>query len=63
MLVTAPNGAAARPEPRESAERLERLPSGSHFERLDELPGWTKLRGTEGQSVWVPSRDVFALNR
>jgi len=63
MLVISPNGAAARPEPRESAERLERLPSGARFERLDELPGWTKLSGPEGRAVWVPSRDVFALER
>lgn len=63
MLVTNPNGAAARPEPRESAERLERLPSGTRWKRLDELPDWTRLRGPEGRSVWVPSRDVFALER
>ncbi|MCA8979004.1 MAG: hypothetical protein KDC14_03175 [Planctomycetes bacterium] len=63
VLVTNPNGAAARPEPRESAERLERLPAGTHWKRLDELPGWTRLRGPDGRSVWVPSRDVFALER
>jgi hypothetical protein len=63
MLVTSPNGAAARPEPRESAERLERLPAGSRYQRLDETPDWTKLRGPEGRAVWVPSRDVFALER
>lgn len=63
VLVTNPNGAAARSEPRESAERLERLPSGTHWKRLDELPDWTRLRGPDGRSVWVPSRDVFELER
>lgn len=63
VLVISPSGAAARSEPRDSSERLERLPAGERFERLDELPDWTKLLGPEGRAVWVPSRDVFALER
>lgn len=61
VIVIAPGGAPARPEPRDSAGRFERLPSGSEWERLDALPGWTKLAGPEGRDVWVPSDDLFAL--
>ena len=63
LLVTAPGGAAARAEPRDTAERLERLPAGSYWRRLDALPGWVKLAGPDGREAWAPEGDLFALDR
>ena len=62
VVVVAESGAAARSEPRDSAERLERLESGTQWERVDALPDWTKLRGPGGRILWVPSADIFALD-
>ena len=62
VVVVAPGGVAARSEPRDSAERLERLESGTQLERIDALPDWAKLRGPEGRVLWVPSASIFALD-
>lgn len=63
LLVIAPKGSALRSEPRHDAEVLARPAAGEILLRIDELPGWVRVRGEAGERPWVRSEDVFALRR
>jgi tetratricopeptide (TPR) repeat protein len=59
-LVCAREGAPLRSEPREAAATIARLAPASEVERVDELPGW--LRVKDGASVgWIESADAIAI--
>lgn len=61
VMIVASDGAAARSEPRGDAKQIERIAVGTEVERLDRLPGWVKVRTTEGNEAWVRERAVFEL--
>lgn len=63
LLVVAPKGSALRSEPRNDAEVVARPAAGEILLRVDELPGWVRVRGDAGERPWVRAEDVFALRR
>jgi hypothetical protein len=63
LLVVRAEPAPVHSEPREGAAAIAEAASGSEVERLDELPGWTKVRLEGGTEGWVDGEAVFALRR
>ena len=61
-FVVEPAGAALRSEPREAGTVVGRLEPGSQAIRIDELPGWVRLRMDDGTQGWVASGEVLSLS-
>ncbi len=59
-MVIDPDGARTRSAPSADAERLGSLPPGAIVEYVDELPGWTKVKG-DGEERWVEASKLFDL--
>ena len=57
------HGVEAHSEPRSDATVVGNASAGDEVERLDELPGWTKIELPGGSSGWIASRAAFALRR
>jgi SH3-like domain-containing protein len=62
-LVVEPGGVALRSEPREDLAAIDRLQPGVEVERVDQLPGWTRVATAGGTRGWLPDDAVFALRR
>lgn len=60
-FVVEPSGAALRSEPRESGTVVERLDAGAQAARIDELPGWVRLRTANGAQGWAAADEVVDL--
>ncbi len=61
VFVTQPEGAALLSEPREAAALIGRLPPASEAERLDALPGWTRVVTPEGTRGWIRADSCVEL--
>lgn len=57
------HGVEAHSEPRSDATVIGNASAGDEVERLDELPGWTKIELPGGSAGWIESRAAFALRR
>jgi len=62
-LVVEEGKSLVRSEPRTDAAVVAEAAAGDEVERLDSLPGWTKVRVSDGNEGWVEEREVFALER
>ncbi len=62
-LVVEEGKALVRSEPRTDAAVVAEAAAGNEVEALDSLPGWTKVRDSNGNEGWVEARAVFALER
>ena len=61
-FVIEPAGAALRSEPQESGTVVGRLDSGTQAVRLDELPGWVRLRASDGTQGWAAAQELLRLD-
>jgi hypothetical protein len=59
----ASHGVEVHSEPRADATVIANANAGDEAERLDELPGWTKIELPGGSSGWIESRAAFPLRR
>jgi hypothetical protein len=59
----ASHGVEVHSEPRADATVIANVSAGDEAERLDELPGWTKIELPGGSPGWIESRAAFALRR
>ncbi len=50
-------------EPRADLPPIGEVAAGEEVERIDALPGWTRVRTRAGLRGWVPEEAVFALER
>lgn len=62
LLVVEKDKALVRSEPRKDAAVVGEAAAGERVERLDTLLDWTKVE-VDGATGWVPSAQVFALER
>lgn len=62
-LVVEENKSLVRSEPRNDAAVVAEAAAGDEVDRLDALPGWTKVRVSDGNEGWVEEGEVFALER
>jgi len=62
-LVVEEGQALVRSEPRTDAAVLAEAAAGDDVDMLDSLPGWTKVRISDGNEGWVETGEVFALER
>jgi len=63
VIEASEHGADVRSEPRPDAVAVGNAAAGSEVERLDELPGWTKIALPGDASGWIESRAAFPLRR
>jgi tetratricopeptide (TPR) repeat protein len=63
LLVIAEPKVSLHSEPRASAAVVGDAELGLEVERLDELPGWVKVRRPGGLEGWTVAEGVFALRR
>jgi tetratricopeptide (TPR) repeat protein len=61
-FVIQPEGAALNSEPRENAALIGRLAPAKVVERIDHLPGWVRVRSSNGELGWVREDAVLALD-
>lgn len=61
VMVVAESGVTLRSEPKPDLPALEHAPPGEVLERIDELPGWTRVETSAGRRGWLPATDVQAL--
>jgi len=62
-LVVEEGKALVRSEPRTEAAVVAEAAAGGEVEMLDSLPGWTKVRISDGNEGWVETGEAFALER
>lgn len=60
-FVVQPEGAALNSEPREGAALIGRLAPAGIVERIDQLPGWVRVRSAADELGWVREDAVLAL--
>jgi hypothetical protein len=53
VFVIQPEGAALYSEPRAQAAVIGRVAPASQPERVDELPGWVRVRSSDGDVGWI----------
>lgn len=62
-IVVEESKALVRSEPRNDAAVVGEAALGAEVEMVDALPGWTKIRLSDGEEGWVGERAVFSLLR
>lgn len=62
VFVVQSEGAALLSEPRAEATLIGRVPAADEAERIDELPGWLRVRTSSGESGWVAAEAVIPLD-
>jgi tetratricopeptide (TPR) repeat protein len=62
-LVVERDGAALRAEPNDAVAAIGRAPGGARVWRIDEWPGWTRVEDEHGLRGWLPTAQVFSLQR
>lgn len=60
-FVVQPEGAALNSEPRDGAALIGRLAPAGIVERIDQLPGWVRVRSAADELGWVREESVLAL--
>jgi tetratricopeptide (TPR) repeat protein len=63
VFVTQPEGAALYSEPRAEAPVIGRLSPASEAGRVDQLPGWLRVKSPEGEVGWIAAASCVALTR
>lgn len=61
VLVVRPTAVPLRAEPRRELEPIAQLDPGAEARRIDALPGWVRVRTSDGQRGWLQEDTVFAL--
>jgi len=61
LMILAKPSVALRNEPRLELPSTGKLNAGSEVQRVDELPGWVRVRGGDGSLGWVQESAVFEL--
>ncbi len=60
LVIRAPS-VALRSEPRLELDATASVDAGEEVERIDALPGWTRVRSADGERGWLPDDAVFDL--
>ncbi len=61
MLVVRAPRVAIRAEPNTQRDQIGELEAGEEVERIDSLPGWVRVTGSEGTNGWVQEEALFPL--
>lgn len=61
LFVIQPEGATLFSEPRDAAPVIGRLSPATEAERVDAIPGWVRVRGSEGAVGWIAEETCLAL--